>query len=67
MNVDASLARTFSLRDRLHLETRVEAFNALNHTNFGLPERILGLPTSGAIDHTATPSRQIQIVVRVNW
>jgi hypothetical protein len=67
VNVDASLARTFSLSDRLRLQTRVEAFNFLNRTNFGLPERLLGLPSSGAIDHTATFSRQIQVVARVEW
>ena len=65
--VDASIARRFALSDRLHIETRVEAFNFLNRTNFGLPERILGLGTSGAINHTSTPSRQIQIVARVEW
>jgi hypothetical protein len=66
-SVDASVGRTFALSDRLHLETRMEAFNVLNRTNFGLPERILGLPTSGAIDHTSTPSRQMQIVARLEW
>jgi hypothetical protein len=67
VNVDASVARTFALGDRWHLETRVEAFNLMNRTNLGLPQRILGVPSSGAINHTSTPSRQLQIVARVEW
>jgi hypothetical protein len=64
---DISLARTFPLRERLRLETRVEAFNSLNQTNFALPNRILGVESSGAISHTSTPARQMQVVVRVEW
>jgi hypothetical protein len=71
-NADVSLTRDFALRDALHLEsahlrTRVEAFNLLNRTNFALPERILGTESSGVISHTATPSRQIQLVVKLDW
>jgi hypothetical protein len=66
-NTDVSLARDFSLRESLHLRTRVEVFNLLNRTNFALPERLLGLESSGVISHTATPSRQVQLVVKVDW
>jgi hypothetical protein len=65
--VDASLARTFAVTERLHLEARAEAFNLLNRTNFALPNRILGLDSSGVIGHTATASRQMQLVVRAQW
>lgn len=64
---DVSLSRSFPLRERLRLETRVEAFNSLNQTNFALPTRILGLESSGMISHTSTPARQMQVVVRVEW
>ena len=33
-SLDASLTRTFALKERLKLEARAEAFNAINHTNF---------------------------------
>jgi len=65
--VDVSMARTFALREKLHLQTRIEAFNLLNRTNLGLPNRILGLESSGFISHTATPARRMQIVARVEW
>jgi hypothetical protein len=64
---DVSLARSFPLRERLRLETRIEAFNSLNQTNFALPNRILGVESSGMISHTSTPARQMQVVVRVEW
>jgi len=66
-NTDLSLSRDFSLRESLHLHTRVEAYNLLNRTNFALPDRILGTESSGVISHTATPSRRIQLVVKLDW
>ena len=51
------------MRESLHLRTRVEVFNLLNQVNFALPDRILGIASSGVISHTATPSRQIQLIV----
>ncbi|HEV8415723.1 MAG TPA: carboxypeptidase regulatory-like domain-containing protein [Bryobacteraceae bacterium] len=71
-NADVSLARDFALRDALHLESahlrmRLEVLNLLNRTNFALPERILGVESSGVISHTATASRQVQLVVKLDW
>ena len=66
-NTDVSLARDFSLRESLHLRTRVEVLNLLNRSNFALPERLLGVESSGVISHTATPSRQIQLMVKLEW
>jgi hypothetical protein len=34
IGVDLALSRSFSLQERLKLEVRAEAFNAINHTNF---------------------------------
>jgi hypothetical protein len=66
-NTDLSLARDFSVRESLHLRTRVEVFNLLNRTNFALPDRILGTASSGVISHTVTPSRQLQLLVKLDW
>lgn len=65
--VDASLGRRFPLSERLRLETRVDAFNFLNQTNFALPNRILGVESAGVISHTSTPARQIQLLARIEW
>jgi hypothetical protein len=64
---DAALSREFAVRENLRLQTRVEAFNALNRTNLALPQRILELESSGVISHTATASRNIQLVARLSW
>jgi hypothetical protein len=64
---DVALARSFALGERLRLRARVEAFNLLNRTNFALPNRFLGVESSAAISHTATPARQMQLAVRAEW
>ncbi len=65
--VDAALSRSFRVRESGRLETRVEFFNLLNRANFALPDRILGLPTSGSINHTAAPGRRAQAAIRLEW
>ncbi len=65
--VDAALARSFALAKGLRLRARVEAFNLLNRTNFALPNRILGLASSGMISHTSTAARQFQLAFRLEW
>jgi hypothetical protein len=65
--VDGALDRSFALGGRLRLRARVEAFNLLNRANFALPNRILGLESSGAINHTSTSSRQFQLAARLEW
>ncbi len=64
---DVAIARSFSITERLHLRARVEAFNLLNRTNFALPNPILGVESSGVIDHTVTPARQIHLALRAEW
>lgn len=40
--VDVSLARQFSLTERVHLQFRTDAFNVLNHPNFTNPLALIG-------------------------
>ncbi len=65
--VDAAVSRAFALGDKLHLQTRLEAANLFNRTNLALPNAILGLDNSGTINHTATPSRNMQLVAKLTW
>jgi hypothetical protein len=49
--VDAAVRREFRLGDRMRLQLRIAAFNALNHANFADPVKYLdsslfGQPTS---------------------
>ena len=64
---DFSLARRFSLSERLGLQFRAELFSLFNHTNFNTPHPVdcaaaTGgpLPTAGVITFTSTSSRQVQ-------
>jgi len=45
--VDAAIGREFRWRDWFSLEVRLDAFNALNHANFGDPVKYLDSPLFG--------------------
>ncbi len=45
--LDAAIGREFRWRDRFTLDVRLDAFNALNHANFGDPVKYLDSPLFG--------------------
>jgi hypothetical protein len=45
--IDLAVRRQFHVSDRVSLDTRIEAFNVLNHANFGDPVRYLASPLFG--------------------
>ncbi len=63
-DVDASLARTFSLAERVRLQFRAEGFNIGNHANFGLPVADLNSPNFGQI-FTAGSARLTQFALKL--
>lgn len=72
VSLDASLFKTFSVREGWNLQFRAEAFNILNHTNFGPPTiRVFSgskvNPSSALITRTATSSRQIQFALKLTF
>ena len=48
------------------MQFRVEAFNVLNHTNFGLPDNFIGSPTFGQILSAGNP-RRLQLGLKFLW
>ncbi len=64
VNVDMSVLRNFRITEKVHAELRGEFFNALNHTNFGLPGLSYGSSAFGVIS-TSGPARQIEIGARI--
>jgi hypothetical protein len=67
-NLDLSLSKSFRWEapETRRLQIRFESFNALNHTNFGLPIHSLDSPAVGTIT-SAAPARVIQLGARVEF
>ena len=78
-DVDLSLVKNATLRERLHAQFRVEYFNLLNSTNFTTPNAVVFSagptpsspkaapalsPTAGVMTATATTSRQLQFALK---
>ncbi|MGO9008913.1 MAG: TonB-dependent receptor domain-containing protein [Bryobacteraceae bacterium] len=53
-DVDMNLYRTFALKERLTMKFGIQAFNALNHPNFALPDGTLGDGSTGIISGMAS-------------
>jgi len=51
-NLDLALAKTTPITERVSIELRLEAFNALNHTEFANPDTTLTSATFGQITST---------------
>jgi hypothetical protein len=63
--LDLGLHKGFGLIGDSRLEFRVEAFNALNKTNFGAPNGNRSSTDFGTIRSLSTPARQIQLGVKL--
>lgn len=61
---DISLSKTFPVAEKSRLQLRAEAFNALNHPNFMLPENDLASPEFGQILQAASP-RLLQLALKL--
>ncbi|MBV9266821.1 MAG: hypothetical protein JO061_11695, partial [Acidobacteriaceae bacterium] len=60
---DFSLFKNFPVTERTRIQFRAEAFNALNHPNFMLPENDLASPEFGQILQAAPP-RLLQLALK---
>ena len=65
--LDLALQREFAMTETIKLQVRAEAFNALNHSNLGTPNRFVNTPQFGTITEAATPGREIQLGVRISF
>ena len=63
---DMTLAKTFNLTERAHLEFRTDFFDVLNHPNFNAPNRYFATATFGEITSAQLP-RLIQFGLRLSF
>ncbi len=66
INIDATLARTFRLGEKMNLQFRGELFNLANHPNYNLIGRIVNDPTFGIVQNQLPP-RQIQLALKLSF
>lgn len=77
---DLSTMKDLPLHGRTSLQLRLEIFNLLNRANFNTPNLISNIlqaapnatfsevsPTAGQVTSTSTPSRQLQIGLKLLW
>ncbi len=62
--MDVAMTRLFVVMERLRVEMRAEAYNALNHPNRGTPNRFVNTPQFGSITEATTPGREFQLSAR---
>jgi Carboxypeptidase regulatory-like domain len=70
-SLDLRLSRRVAITNRFRLELLVEAFNALNHANYQLPNNVIGTGTTPrpgyGLPTAAADPRQIQLGLRVSY
>jgi outer membrane receptor protein involved in Fe transport len=64
-NVDASLVRTFTLREALRFQLRGEASNVFNLVNLGVPSAAMNSSTFGQITGSGGSQRILQVGGRI--
>ncbi|MFY9746531.1 MAG: carboxypeptidase-like regulatory domain-containing protein [Acidobacteriaceae bacterium] len=65
-SLDASMARTFRLNDKLNLDARVDSTNAINHVNYSAWNAIVTSPQFG-LPTAANEMRSLQTTLRVRF
>ena len=63
--INASLRKSYTLPEHTRLDIRVDAQNALNHTNFGNPSTSIAPGAPAQISSTSTGPRVIQLGAQV--
>jgi hypothetical protein len=63
--LDVAVARAFRITEKANFQFRAEAFNSLNKTNLGTPNRFVNTPQFGTITMAMTPGREIQLSARL--
>jgi hypothetical protein len=66
IDTNVSLIKRFRIAERYTIQFRCEAFNALNHPNFNLPNKNVNAPAAGTITDMRSP-RLFQLGLRAQF
>jgi hypothetical protein len=67
VDLDQAVQRQFAITERVRFTVRAEAFNALNHSNWGEPDNYVNTPQFGTITTAQGPGREIQLSGRISF
>ncbi len=62
-----AIIKNFNITEGQNLTFRMEVFNVMNRSNFGIPIRTLESPGFGKAIETVTPSRRIQFALKYSF
>ena len=65
--LNLGVMKNFTLTETQRIVFRADAFNFLNHANFGLPVRYLEAASFGQAVDTVTPARRIQFALKYSF
>ena len=63
---DLTVGKWFNIAEKLRLQLAVQAFNAFNHPNFGIPSSGVGSPTMG-LSNSTQGARELQGVLKLTY
>ena len=66
-NLNVSVTKEFSLREKMHLQFRADSFNAANHALFGAPNVTPTATTFGVVSNQTNTPRVIQGALRLTF
>jgi hypothetical protein len=64
---DFSALKNFAISERLTAQFRAEAFNIINHPNFGNPSANISTGNVGTITATSFDNRDLQFALKLLW
>ena len=67
LQLDSQISRIFPIHEKLNMDLRLEAFNMLNHPNFGAPNASVASTSFGQISSQSNQARVFQGAIKVSF
>jgi hypothetical protein len=66
-NLDVALVKRTPISETVEVVARLEAFNAFDREQFGIPVRIVGAPSFGQAVNIVAPGRVLQFAIKLRF